>query len=263
MPAREDEPVRQGTLVYHAFDLLHLDSWDLLAVPLEERKRLLQLVLREHPSVRFVSHVLEHGEDFQKAVIEQGLEGSVAKLRQSRYEPGRRTRWWLKVKARREQELVLVGYEPGKGSHRDLGALLVATHEVEGWRFAGQVGSGMDAATRKLLRQILDEHPLRDPPTPGAPRMPEARWSEPRHVIRAEFTEWTPDGLLRQAAYKGREVGRDPRTVSREAVEPIWSVRRHLERGETSAESRGRRTGPSHAETRPRRRHRRKPSRTA
>ena len=116
--------------------------------------------------------------------------------------PAERTRWWLKVKARREQELVLVGYEPGKGSHRDLGALLVATHEVEGWRFAGQVGSGMDEATRKLLRQILDEHPLPDPPTPGAPRMPEARWSEPRHVIRVEFTEWTPDGLLRQAVYR-------------------------------------------------------------
>jgi bifunctional non-homologous end joining protein LigD len=187
--------------------------------------------------VRYVSHVLEHGEDFQKAVIEQGLEGCVAKLRRSRYEPGKRTRWWLKIKARRDQELVIVGYEPGKGSHRDLGSLLVATHEVEGWRFAGQVGSGMDAATRKLLRQILDEHPLRDPPTPGAPRLPDARWSEPRHVIRAEFTEWTPDGLLRQAAYKGREVGRDPASVSREPVEPIWSVRRHLERGESSVES--------------------------
>jgi bifunctional non-homologous end joining protein LigD len=231
-----DEPERKGSLVYHAFDLLHLDSWDLLAVPLEERKRLLRLVLREDPSVRYVSHVLEHGEEFQKAVIEQGLEGCVAKLRGSRYEPGKRTRWWLKIKARREQELVLVGYEPGKSSHRDLGSVLVATREVEGWRFAGQVGSGMDATTRKLLRQILDEHPLRDPPTPGVPRLPEARWSEPRHVIKAEFTEWTPDGLLRQATYKGREVGRDPATVSREAVEPIWSVRRHLDRGESSVE---------------------------
>ena len=236
-PGREDQPVRQGTLVYHAFDLLHLDSWDLLAVPLEERKRLLQLVLRGHPFVRYVSHVLEHGEDFQKAIIEQGLEGSVAKLRQSRYEPGKRTRSWLKVKARREQELVLVGYEPGKGSRRDLGSLLVATYEVEGWRFAGQVGSGMDEHTRKLLRQILDEHPLRDPPTPGAPRMPDARWCEPRHVIRVEFTEWTADGLLRQAVYKGREVGRDPRTVSREAVEPLWSVRRALARGEAAIEA--------------------------
>lgn len=230
-PGSSASRMRRGTLVFHAFDLLHLDSWDLLDVPLEERKRLLQLVLREHPSVRYVSHVLAHGEDFQRAVVEQGLEGSVAKLRRSRYEPGRRSRSWLKIRARREQELVLVGYEPGKGSHRDLGALLVATHEVEGWRFAGQVGSGMDEPTRKLLRQILDEHPLRDPPTPGAPLMPDARWCEPRHVIRVEFMEWTPDGLLRQAVYKGRDLGRDPTTVSREPVERLWRVQRQLATG--------------------------------
>ena len=83
---------RGGTLVYHAFDLLYLDGRDLLDVPLEERKRLLRLVLREHPSVRYVSHVLEHGEDFHRAVVDQDLEGSVAKLRRSRYEPGSRSR---------------------------------------------------------------------------------------------------------------------------------------------------------------------------
>jgi bifunctional non-homologous end joining protein LigD len=223
---QDDEPA--GQLVFHAFDLLHLDSWDLLDVPLEERKRLLHMVIRDHPSVRYVSHVLEHGEDFQRAIADQGLEGSVAKLRSSRYEPGKRSRTWLKVKARREQELVLVGYEPGQGSHRELGSLLVATHEVEGWRFAGQVGSGMDAPTRKLLRHLLDEHRTDTPPAPGAPRMADPRWSEPRHVIRAEFTEWTPDGLLRQASYKGREIGRDPRTVTREPVERLVRVQERL-----------------------------------
>jgi bifunctional non-homologous end joining protein LigD len=215
-PEAHDEP--RGQLVFHAFDLLHLDGLDLLEVPLEERKRLLRLVLRDHRSVRYVSHVLEHGEDFQRAVIAQDLEGCVAKLRRSRYEPGKRVRTWLKVKARREQEVVVVGYEPGQGSHRDLGSLLVATHGADGFRFAGEVGSGMDAPTRRLLRHLLDEHRLDTPPVDGAPRLPGARWSEPRHVIRAEFTEWTTDGLLRHAVYKGRELGRDPRTVSREPV---------------------------------------------
>ncbi len=218
---------RGGTLVYFAFDLLHLDSWDLLAVPLEERKRLLQLVLKDHPSVRFVSHVLEHGVDFHRAVVDEALEGSVAKARASRYEPGKRSRSWLKIKARREQELVLVGYEPGSG-RQDLGALLVATWESEGWRYAGKVGSGLDERSRAILRRILDEHPLTEPPVPGAPAMPGARWSEPRQVIRAEFTEWTPDGLLRQAVFKGREVGRDPRSVAREPAERAWPVREQL-----------------------------------
>jgi bifunctional non-homologous end joining protein LigD len=214
-----DEAAPKGTLVYHAFDLLHLDSQDLTDVPLEERKKLLRLVLREHPSVRYVKHVDEHGVHFQKAIIKEGLEGSMAKLRHSPYEPGRRSRSWLKIKARREQELVLVGYEPGEGTHAELGSVLVATWEEEGWRFAGHVGSGIDARTRKLLRRLLDEHRLDDPPIVGAPDLPDAVWSEPRQVIRAEFTEWTTDGLLRQASYKGREMGKDPQSVSREDVE--------------------------------------------
>jgi bifunctional non-homologous end joining protein LigD len=208
---------REGSLVYHAFDLLHLDGWDLLDVALEERKRLLQLVLTPRPAVRYVSHVLEHGEAFQDAVRRQGLEGSVAKLRTSRYEPGTRSRSWLKVKSRREQELVLVGYEPGTGSHEELGSVLVATREADSWRYAGAVGSGIDGRQRKRLRALVEEHPLAAPPVAEAPPSATARWCEPRHVIRAEFAEWTSDGLLRQAVYKGLELGRDPLTVTREA----------------------------------------------
>jgi bifunctional non-homologous end joining protein LigD len=214
-----------GSLVYHAFDLLHLDGRDLLAVPLEERKKLLRLVIREHPAARYVTHVLEHGTEFQEAVVGQQLEGSIAKLRTSRYEPGRRTRSWLKIKARREQELVVVGYEPGKGSHADLGALLVATREGSAWRYAGEVGSGLDGRTRTLMRHLLDEHAIDEPPVDDPPPIRGVRWSEPRHVIRALFTEWTTDGLLRQASFKGREMGRDPRSVSRERVEPAGEAR--------------------------------------
>ncbi|CAN5590186.1 hypothetical protein BH24CHL9_BH24CHL9_01550 [soil metagenome] len=221
-PAGDDaagEALPPGRLVYHAFDLLHLDSRDLLAVPLEERKKLLQLVLRDHPSVRYVRHVVEHGDEFHAAVRKQGLEGSIAKLRRSAYESGKRSRAWLKIRARHEQELVVIGYERGKGSHKDLGALLVATREGSRWRCAGEVGSGLDTQTRTLMRHLLDEHAIDEPPAPDAPRLAGARWSEPRHVIRAEFNEWTTDGLLRQAVYKGREMGRDPLKVTRERVE--------------------------------------------
>ena len=218
-----EEP--QGTLVYHAFDLLYRDGFDLTDVPLDDRKKLLRYALREHPSVRYVTHVVEHGRHFQTAVVEQRLEGSVAKLRAGPYEAGRRSRAWLKVKARREQELVLVGYERGQGTHTRLGSVLVATYEQEGWRFAGHVGSGMDEPTRKLIGQLLDEHTLKVSPIVGMPEMPDAIWSEPRHVIRAAFTEWTLDGLLRQASYLGREMGRDPKSVSRESVEAVSEAR--------------------------------------
>ncbi len=218
--ATGDGPRGEGRLVYHAFDLLHLEGHSLLDVPLEERKRLLRLLLVEHPQVRFVSHVAEHGEDFGAAVMAQRLEGSMAKRRDSRYEPGTRSRAWLKIKARREQELVLIGYEPGQGSHKELGSVLVATHESDGWRFAGHVGSGLDGRARKELRALVEESALPASAVPGVPDSPSARYCQPRHVIRAQFGEWTLDGLLRQAAYKGREPDRDPLTVSREIAEP-------------------------------------------
>ena len=192
----------------HAFDLLHLDSWDLLAVPLEERKRLLQLVLREHPSVRYVSHVLEHGEDFQRAVTEQGLEGSVAKLRREPLRARQADRdAWLKIKARREQELVLVGYEPGKGSHRDLGAAARGHPRGRGLalRRPGRQWHGRRhtqapaAAPRRASAATM-------PPTPGAPRVA---------GCRAGASRATSSGPSSRSGRRTACCGRRPTRVAR------------------------------------------------
>ncbi|MGH2357328.1 MAG: DNA ligase D [Candidatus Limnocylindria bacterium] len=212
-------------LVYQAFDLLYLDGRSLLEVPLEHRKRLLRSVLREHPRVRFGGHVIGDGEAFVEAARSQDLEGVMAKLRASRYEPGRRTKSWLKIKLRHEQEMVVAGWLPGQGSHAELGSLIVAVYEGDRLRHAGQVGSGIDTRTRRELRARLDELARPNSPLDPVPRLREARWVEPRLVIRAEFTEWTTDQLLRQSVFKGVEIGRDPRTVHRErAVETATAV---------------------------------------
>ena len=223
-------------IVYYVFDLLYHDGRLLLDVPLEQRKRLLRSLLRDHPMVRFGAHVEEDGEAFHEAVSEQGLEGLVAKLRNSRYEPGRRSRAWLKIKIRREQEVVVVGYEPGKGSHADLGSLILAVHEDGEYRFAGEVGSGLNERTRRQLREELDAHGVDRPPVVDPPRLKSARWSEPRLVVRVEFSEWTDDNLLRQAAYKGIEIGRDPRTVARERAIPARTAATEAEREAAEAE---------------------------
>lgn len=202
-------------VVYFVFDLLYHDGRLLLDVPLEQRKRLLRSVLREHDMVRFGAH-FDEGKTFYDAVAKEGLEGLIAKLRTSRYEAGRRSKAWLKVKIRREQEVVVVGYEPGKGARADLGSLILGVYEDGELHYAGEVGSGLDGRTIKQLKSELDASRVDDPPVVDPPRIRGAVWSKPRLVVRVEFTEWTTDNLLRQAAYKGLEIGKDPKAVHRE-----------------------------------------------
>ena len=223
-------------LLYQAFDLLYLDGRSLLDVPLEDRKRLLRSVIKDHPRIRFASHVVRDGKAFFEAASKLGVEGMVAKLRRSRYEPGRRTGSWLKIKIRPEQELVVGGWTPGSGNARDLGAMAVGVYEDGKLRFAGKVGSGFTGAIRadllKRLKPLVADDPPFDPAPPKDYRgrwggdLKDITWVRPEIVIRAEIGGWTRDGQVRQTAYKGIEAGRDPKTVVREtAVATSTAVR--------------------------------------
>lgn len=223
-PRPSAEERRAIPLAYMAFDLLHLDGRSLLEVPLEDRKRLLRRALRPHPVIRYASHVAGEGRAFMGAAAERNLEGIVAKRRDSRYLPGRRTRDWLKIKLRLEQDVVVVGWLPGQGSHKDLGSIIVAVHEDGKLRHAGQVGSGLDGKVRRELLATLRDIERDTAPLAKAPRLPQARWVEPTLVASAEFTEWTSDGLLRQPVFKGIAIDRDPSQVVREEAIPAERV---------------------------------------
>ena len=223
-------------LVYQVFDLLYLDGRTLVDVPLEQRKRLLELVLRPTARVMYAGHIDTEGIAFFEVARAQALEGIVGKQRRSRYEPGRRSAAWLKIKARPEQELVVGGWTPGEGTAGELGALAVGVYEGPRLRFAGKVGSGFDARTRKDLRGRLDALEVPEPPFDPAPApdyrgrwggdLAGVRWARPELVIRAEIGGWTRDGHVRQTAFKGVEPGRDPRDVVRErAVDPAKAGR--------------------------------------
>jgi bifunctional non-homologous end joining protein LigD len=205
--------------VYEVFDLLHLDGRSLLDEPLEERRRLLAGALRPDPRVRLSEHVEADGIAFFEAARARGLEGIMAKDRHSAYVPGGRSMAWQKVKIRPEQELVVGGWVKGAGKAVDLGALLVGVYEDGELRYAGKIGAGFTTSNRnELLAAVaplaIDKPPFATPPPRAASR--DARWLRPELVIRAEFAGWTGDGLVRQAAYKGIELEKDPRKVIRE-----------------------------------------------
>jgi bifunctional non-homologous end joining protein LigD len=210
----------RGRLVYEAFDLLWLDGGSLLDLPLDERKRRLRSRLRDDPRVRYTEHVVGAGIDAYASAAKRRLEGIVAKDRRSPYVPGKRSRAWLKVKVRPEQELVVGGWTQGIGPASDLAAVLVGVYDDGRLRYAGKVGSGFTRATREELLErlrplVTDEAPFSPPP----PKRLAAgtTWVRPELVIRAEFAGWVGDGMVRQASYKGIDLGKDPRTVVRES----------------------------------------------
>jgi bifunctional non-homologous end joining protein LigD len=207
--------------VYEVFDLLHLDGRSLIGQPLEERRRLLAGILATDPRVRLSEHIVGDGLAFFEAARVRGLEGIMAKDRRSPYLPGKRSMSWQKIKIRPEQELVVGGWTRGTGKAVDLGALLVGVYVDGELRYAGKVGAGFTTDVRAELLGAMapltsDVSPFATPPPRTVTR--DARWVRPELVIRAEFAGWTGDGLVRQAAYKGLDLGKDPRAVTREVA---------------------------------------------
>jgi bifunctional non-homologous end joining protein LigD len=223
-PAEVARRATEVPVIYVAFDLLHLDGHDLTGLPLTDRRRLLDQVLE--PGLRWrCSPMHEDGPALLAAATERGLEGVVAKRLDSRYEPGRRTRTWLKVKVRQRQEMVVGGWLPGEGNRTGrLGALLVGYHDAPGdgaLTFAGRVGTGFKDAELERLGALFedlaaDECPF-DPPPPRAEILRGPRWLRPELVAELEFGEWTGDGRLRHPSYLGLRDDKPARDVTRDA----------------------------------------------
>jgi bifunctional non-homologous end joining protein LigD len=221
---------RRPPLIYYAFDLLSFNGRDLKALPLEERKRMMEDALSSaSPPIRFSRGLRAVAPRLMREMQARGLEGLIAKKRHSEYEPGRRSGAWVKFKWSAEQEFVIGGYTAPKGSRFHFGALLVGYYEKNRLLFAGKVGTGFDGATLKMLEAkfrplVRAQCPFANVPEclPGANKgmtrsaMRQCTWLEPRLVCQVRFTEWTRDHHLRQPAFLGLRDDKQPRDVRRE-----------------------------------------------
>ncbi|HEX5642975.1 MAG TPA: DNA ligase D, partial [Thermoleophilia bacterium] len=221
---KEGQP---GDLTYIAFDLLFEDGEDLRALPLLERKRRLEHLLRRggqavHGVVRYGDHIEGLGGDVFAEACLQGLEGVVSKRAGDTY-AGRRTRSWVKSKCGRRQEFVVGGFTDPSGARSGFGALLLGAYDGEGaLRYAGRAGSGFDDATLTRLHARLKKLERRTPPFSDPPTGAQARgvhWTSPKLVAEVAFTEWTSEGQLRHPVFKGVREDKAPEDVVRE-VEP-------------------------------------------
>jgi bifunctional non-homologous end joining protein LigD len=214
-------------IVYYVFDLLEADGEPLLDLPLSERRaRLEQLLDRRNRTVQF-SESFADGQALYEAAQERQLEGVMGKKRDSRYEPGKRSRNWLKFKTHGEQELVVAGYTRGKGRREwSFGSLVLATNGPDGLQWAGNVGTGFDDAEQERLLKKLRPLERKSSPFPTPPKMPRVRkddivWVEPKLVAEVSFAEWTHDGRLRAPVYQGLREDKDASEVRRETPDAI------------------------------------------
>ena len=190
---------------YMAFDLLHLDGFDLTGVALEERKEALARVLMPIGPVALVEPLLAEGKEAYEGAVALGLEGVVAKRRGSRYLPGKRSDSWAKIKARRTAEFVVAGFTPGEGLREPtFGALLLAAPEEDGaLTYRGRAGGGFTDAMLVDLRATLDALATDASPFPETPPEAEgATFVRPELVVEVEYTEVTSQGLLRAPVFK-------------------------------------------------------------
>ncbi|MFE3454850.1 non-homologous end-joining DNA ligase [Nonomuraea sp. NPDC059194] len=216
-PAKIAELVRSVPVTFMLFDLLHVNAVSAVGLPYRERRQLLEELVT--PGARWQVPVYFHGAgtDAVEASKSLGLEGVVAKRLDSPYRPGQRSADWTKVKNFRTREFVICGWQPGEGRRAGMiGSLLLGVHDASGRLvFAGHVGTGFTERVLADLGARLTPLERPDPPVAGVPREQSrnAHWVEPLLVGEVRYAEWTQDGRIRHASWRGLREDKGPEDV--------------------------------------------------
>lgn len=223
---RVEALAKQIPVVLMAFDLLYLDGVSLVGRALRERREALEEILVPDEHVQLSPLVEGAGTALYRAAEEQGLEGIVAKRLDSRYEPGSRSRSWLKAKLTYDADVVIVGWTEGEGRRRGrIGSLVMAVYDSDGLRYVGNVGTGfdeaaLDDAARRLAEIETTASPFDRSVIRSAPELRRAHWVEPRLVAVVEHRQLTDAGRLRAPSFKGWRDDKPPEECTFDQLQP-------------------------------------------
>jgi bifunctional non-homologous end joining protein LigD len=218
LQASFDSDKAQNAILY-LFDVPYVDGFDLRNAPLSARRAVLRQLLerRDSPSIRFSDDFNEDPKSILDSACKLGLEGVIAKRRDSVY-VSRRSADWIKLKCSRRQEFVVGGYTAPQGSRTVLGSLLLGVYDDHGrLEYAGNVGTGFGQATLRTLQAPLKRLATTRRPFAEAASVPgRPQWLKPQLVAEVSFSEWTRDGRLRHPVFHGLRTDKDPKSIRRE-----------------------------------------------
>jgi bifunctional non-homologous end joining protein LigD len=235
---------QEGELYYYIFDLLYCDGYDLTKAPLEDRKYLLQELLKESPeTIRYSEHVVGKGQYLYDKSKEQKWEGVIAKKMDSAYQYGKRSHSWLKIKNVLQQEVIIIGFTKPHGKRKYLGSLQLAVYDENNELISiGGVGTGFSEDTleslyKKLKPLIQKDSPLEDDIETDR----EIQFVKPELVCEIKFQEWTNSNKVRQATFLGLRTDKSPKDVVKE--EPKKSTKNNSKRNSDSRDTAERPSG--------------------
>jgi len=206
---------------YVVFDILEKDGEELLNIPLIERKRILKDSVKEGKFAVLSIFVEKTGEAYYRAAMNKGIEGIMAKKKQSSYEPGKRSEDWLKIKQEKTADCVIFGYTEGEGDRETtFGSLILGLYDASVPVFIGKVGTGFSQEARERLKSALDKHKVEKETLTGLDEDREITWLMPELVCEVGYQSVTDDGKLRVPIFKRMREEKDPMECTIDQIRP-------------------------------------------
>jgi DNA ligase D-like protein (predicted ligase)/DNA ligase D-like protein (predicted 3'-phosphoesterase) len=219
-----DYLARKFPATYIVFDILEIEGKELLDIPLMERKRILENSVREGKFVVLSLFVEETGVEYYQAALEKGVEGIMAKKKQSLYEPGKRSNGWLKIKQVKTCDCVVFGYTKGEGNREGtFGSLILGLYDRGRAVYIGKVGTGFPQEIMENLKRSLDEYKVHEETLQGVEIDREITWLRAGVVCEVGYQSITEDGKLRIPVFQNIREDKEPFECNIDQIRPALS----------------------------------------